>query len=84
MLEELEAAVEKGPHKLACKPGTVMQFQQEAREKEQQGFCKIFKWSELRKDPPCNLKISPLTAVPHKSRSCLAILDLSFQLDVNG
>jgi hypothetical protein len=31
-----------------------------------------------------NLKISPLAAVPHKSRKYRMILDLSFQLLVNG
>ena len=41
------------------------------------------KWAELQRDPPWNLKISPLAAVPHKLRSWRAILDLSFELMVN-
>jgi len=83
-LEELGAAVEKGPHLSAREPGAAEQFRKEAREKEAQGFCRILKWKTLRRDPPRDLKISPLAAVPHKSRSWRAILDLSFELEVNG
>ena len=80
----MDAAVEKGPHLSAREPGAAEQFRKEAREKEAQGFCRILKWKTLRRDPPRDLKISPLAAVPHKSRSWRAILDLSFELEVNG
>ena len=83
-LEELDAAVEKGPHMLAREPGAAVQFHQEALEKAEQGFCWIVKWRTLQHKPPKNLKISPLAAVPHKSRLWRAILDLSFELEVSG
>ena len=40
-------------------------------------------WKDIRKNPPQNLKILPLVAVPHKLRSWQAILDLSLELTVN-
>ena len=39
-LEDLEVAVEKGPHVSALAPDTIDQMQVEAREKEKQGFAK--------------------------------------------
>ena len=79
-LEELDAAVEKGPHLSAREPGAAEQFCKEAGEKAAQGFCRIVKWKALRRDPPRDLKIFPLAAVPHKLRSWRAILDLLFKL----
>ena len=59
-------------------------MQVEAREKEKQGFAKIFKWEELKKNIPTKLKLSPLAMIPHKSRKYCTILDLSFELMVAG
>ena len=83
-LEELEAAVEKGPHVSALVPDAIDQMQIEAREKEQQGFATIFKWEDLKKNLPRELKLSPLAMIPHKSRKYRAILDLSFELMLAG
>ena len=81
-LEELDAAVEQGPHASALEPDAIDQIQKEAREKESQGFAKVHKWEDLRanlaKHP--QLKISPLAMIPHKSRRYRAILDLLFKL----
>jgi hypothetical protein len=41
-------------------------------------------WDDIKHNFPKNLKISPLAAVPRKSRVYQMILDLSFQLLVNG
>ena len=83
--EEMQAGVEKGPHISALNPEAAAQFRQECHEKQKQGFCRIVKWSTLKKQGlPTNLKISPIAAVPHKSRNWRAILDLSFQLQVGG
>ena len=62
----------------------ISQIQVEAREKEAQGFAKIYKWEDLKKDLPCALKLSPLTMIPHKSRKYRAILELLYQLMVAG
>ena len=83
-LEMLDAAVAQGPHASALKDDAIEQIQAEAREKESQGFAKIFEWKDLRRDPPRSLKLSPLAMIPHKSRKYRAILDLSFALMVAG
>ena len=66
-LEELDAAVEKGPHLSAREPGAAEQFRKEAGEKAAQGFCQIVKWKALERITLRDLMISPLAAVPHKS-----------------
>ena len=84
--EELEAAVEKGPHSSSLEPDAIEQIQMEAREKVKQGFAKIYTWEwlkeNLHKHP--QLKLSPLAMIPHKSWKYRAILDLSYQLLVAG
>ena len=85
-LEDLEAIVEKGPHSSALELHAIEQMQIEAREKAKQGFAKIYtsEWlkKNLHKHP--QLKLSPLTMVPHKSRKYRAILGLSYQLLIAG
>ena len=80
--DEVEAAVKRGPHKSAREPGAAKQFRIEAQEKQRQGMCRIVKWRDIRENMPSELKVSPLAAVPHKSRKWRAILDLSFQVKV--
>jgi len=82
--EHLEAAINRGPHISARSPEAVSALREEAMEKVQQGYAKIIRWDDIKQAPPKNLKISPLAAVPHKSRLFRAILDLSFQLRLRG
>jgi hypothetical protein len=49
-----------------------------------EGYCRLVNWIDTKDNFPTNLKISPLAAAPHKSRKYRMILDLSFQLLVNG
>ena len=67
--------VKKGPHVSALAPDAIGQMQVEVREKEKQGFAKIFKWEELKENLPSKLKFSPLAMTPHKSRKYCVILD---------
>jgi len=78
--EHLEVAVNRGPHSSAKTPMAAKCLCEEAREKERQGQARIIKWDDIKHAPHKNMKISPLAAVPHKSRTHRAILDLSFQL----
>ena len=48
-LEELQAAVDKGPHVSALEPDAIEQIQIEAKEKERQGFAKMYTWEWLKK-----------------------------------
>ena len=78
--DEMQAAVEKGPHVSALLPEAMEQFAAEVAEKERQGQCRVVLWDDIKANPPEQLKISPLAAVPHKSRTWRAILDLSFRI----
>jgi len=79
---QLEAAIDRGNHASAQDPQAAKCLREEALEKVAQGSARIVKWTDICDEPHPNLKISPLAAVPHKSRIYRAILDLSFQLRV--
>jgi len=80
--DQLEAAIHRGNHASAQDPQAAKCLREEALEKVEQGSARIVKWTDICDEPHPNLKISPLAAVPHKSRIYRAILDLSFQLRV--
>jgi len=82
-LDQLRAAVQRGNHPSARTPDAAACLWEEMLEKVKQGFAQIIPWSKLEKNPP-NLKISPLAAVPHKSRPYQAILDLSYNLRIDN
>ena len=83
-IEQLEAAIANGAHSSANEPGAAAACKKEALERVKEGLCRLVNWDDIKDDFPKNLKISPLAAVPHKSRMYRMILDLSFQLLVNG
>ncbi len=37
-------------------------------------------WNDIKDNPPPQLKVSPIAAIPHKSKAFRSILDLSFRL----
>ena len=41
-------------------------------------------WDDIKDNPPDELKVSPVSMVPHKSRSFRAILDLSFAIRLDS
>jgi hypothetical protein len=48
-------------------PVASQQLQKESLEKAEQGFYQLVPWDANKADPPRNLKISPISAIPHKS-----------------
>ncbi len=44
------------------------------------GQAKLVLWDDIKDNPPPQLMISPIAAIPHKSRAFRSILDLSFSL----
>jgi hypothetical protein len=78
--EEMQAAIDRGPHVSALDPEAIEQLQQEVQDKVKKGQARLVLWDEIKKDPPKELKISPIAMIPHKSRKFRAILDLSFRL----
>ena len=76
--QQMEIAIERGPHVSALVPDAMAQLDSEVAEKVSNGQARVVNWNDIRHDPPPQLKISPIAMVPHKSRPYRAILDLSF------
>jgi hypothetical protein len=77
---EMEAAIARGPHKSSLTTEAIAHFTSEVKDKIAAGQAKIVQWEDIRHNPPPQLKISPIAAVPHKSKAFRSILDLSFSL----
>ena len=82
--EHIIQALKRGPHKSAKEPIPAKVLREETMEKVKEGYAKIVRWKDIMHNTPKNLKISPVAMIPHKSRLFRAILDISFQLKVNG
>jgi len=83
-VDEMAAVIDKGAHKSATEPLAAAVCRKEALERVKDGCCRVVKWNDIKDNPPANLKISPIAAIPHKSRLFRMILDLSFILQING
>lgn len=82
--EWIEAAIRRGPHISAKNPVAIKALRKETMEKIENGYARLVKWKHIKKNYPRRLKISPVAAIPHKSRLFRTILDLSFQLRYKG
>ena len=80
-LQQLDQAVAYGAHPSAETPEAAQALRAEALEKVQQKFAKLVPWKQLRRHilegRKKHTKISPIAAIPHKSRLFRMILDLS-------
>jgi hypothetical protein len=74
----IAAAVAHGPHPTARNPDSITLFAEDIAYQVKAGFCKVYRWDELQKLRPANLKISPVAVVPQVGRRGRIILDLSF------
>ena len=83
-MEPLEAVIAKGNHPSALLLEPVAQLCAETLEKILQGYAWLITWDNIKHDPPLKLKISPIAAIPHKSRGYQMILDLSYGFTING
>ena len=79
-VDEITAAIDRGPHESALTPEAITHFSTEVAEKVASGQAILVKWEDIRNNPPEQLKISPIAAIPHKSKASRSILDLSFRL----
>ncbi len=79
-LAEIQSAIDRGPHKSALEPDAMCHFAEEVREKVKKGQARVVLWDEIKRNHPRQLKVSPVAAIPHKSRAYRSILDLSFAL----
>ena len=80
-IEQLDQAVEYGAHPSAEEAEAAKCCREEALEKVKQKFMKLVPYSKLRPllvaGKKTNIKVSPIAAIPHKSRAYRMILDLS-------
>jgi hypothetical protein len=76
----MQEAIERGPHRSALSDEGIAHFKAEVDEKVAMGQAKVVEWELIKDDPPGYLKISPIAAIPHKSKQFRSILDLSFNL----
>ena len=73
-------AVARGPHRSAISPKAIDHFKEEAAEKVRTNQARLVLWDDIKDNPPKELKISPIAAIPHKLKDFWSILDLSFCL----
>jgi len=78
--EQMQAVVDRGPHRSALTDNAIAHFRAEVEEKVKSGQAKLVAWDSIKDNPPAELKISPIAAIPHKSKQFRSILDLSFNL----
>ena len=77
---QIEEAIKRGPHKSAHEDGAVEFLINETNEKVKYNYAKVVRYGDIQENLPSNLKISPVSMIPHKSKLFRCILDLSFQL----
>jgi hypothetical protein len=76
--------VERGSHQSALSPEALAHFAKESVAKVTAGQAKLILWDQIKDDPPPQLKVSSVTAIPHKSKTFRSILDLSFRLGLKN
>ena len=78
--EQMQEAIDRGPHQSALEPAALEHFRLEIKEKVEAGQARVVEWDTIKDNPPPQLKISPVAAIPHNSKPYRSILDLSFRL----
>jgi hypothetical protein len=77
---EICKAIERGPHRSALSPDAIAHFAAEADKKIQTNQARLVLWDTIEDNSPKEVKISPIAAIPHKSKAFCSILDSSFCL----
>ena len=57
-----------GGHRSALSDEAITHFGAEVAEKVKSGQAKLVAWESIKDNPPIELKISPIAAIPHKSK----------------
>jgi len=78
--DQMQAAVDRVPHRPAFTDDAIAHFRNEVDDKVKSVQAKLVAWYSIKDNPPAELKISPIAAIPHKSKQFHSILDLSFNL----
>jgi hypothetical protein len=80
----MEEAIAWGPHQSALTPEAIEHFAQEIEEKVRTNQARVVEWDTIKASLPTELKVSPIAAIPHKSKAYRWILDLSFCLKLQS
>ena len=67
-IERIQVAIDKVTHLSVQSKEVATACRNEALEQVKDGCAKLIKWEDIKHNPPINLKVSPLAAIPHKSR----------------
>ena len=78
--DQIKEAIKIGSHKSVHADGAVEFLLNDTNEKVKNKYAKVVRYGDIQENPPSNLKISPVSMIPHKSKLFRCILDLSFQL----
>ena len=78
------SAIDKAAHPSAQSLEAATACRNKALERVKDKCAWLVKWDNIKHNPPINLKISPIAAIPHKSRAFQMILDLSYNIEVNS
>jgi hypothetical protein len=78
--DQIKAYLAYSNHTSANSPQAIQAITAETQERIAAGICQAVSWNTIKVNPPPHLKISPLAAIPHKTRLFRLIHDLSFSL----
>ena len=80
---QMAAAISRGPHESSMTPEVWERFRQVVTEKVVAGQARLVEWDSINHNPPSQLKILSIAAIPHKSKAYCSILDLSFRVHLD-
>jgi hypothetical protein len=63
-IQEIQAAIDRGPHKSALGPDTIKHFAEEVADKVARGQAQVILWDDIKHNHPRHLKVSPVAAIP--------------------
>ena len=68
-LAEIQAAIDRRPHKSVLEPDAIAHFAEEVADKVAKGQALVVLWDDIKDNHPRQLKVSPVAAIQHKSRA---------------
>ena len=78
--EEIHAAVMRGPHESDFSKESIAHFAAEEKAKMASKQLHLVWYDMIKDNLPEQMKVFPITAIPHKSKAFPSILDLAFSL----
>ena len=78
--EEIHVAVMRGPHDSALSDDTIAHFSDESKVNVVSKRARLVLYDDIKVNIPKQMKVSPIAAIPHKSKAFRSILDLPFSL----